>query len=305
MKSINILLSSYNGEKYIAKQIISVMQQQEVSVKLTIRDDGSTDNTVMIIERLSQKYINKIELIKGSNIGYRRSFLQLLKCASYSDYYAFCDQDDYWLPDKCKRGISKLEKEKDLIALYATGVTLTDENLNIIGKTDSWNMPLTVESYFTRQRLAGCTYIFNNGLRELAMQFADLDLPDAQMPDHDFVVGSCAFSCGKVYLDKVSNILHRRHSKSVTSGGVGIKKRVKTEYELVFKRPHVQSTMAKLLLRKYLLYMNSETQLFLKYVSVYNRNIISKIRLIFYPKMKTGMPICDMETKIKIILGYY
>lgn len=256
---VEILMSSYNGERYIEEQIESIMKQKDIDIHLSVRDDGSSDGTVAIIRSLSETYPGKISLYTGENIGYRKSFLKLLKVAADADYYGFSDQDDYWLEDKCLKGVETLKKLDTDIALYATGVILTDENLNITGKTDSWNMPLTVESYFTRQRLAGCTYLFTKKLLELSKQYSNLKLPNEQMPDHDFVVGSIAFACGKVCLDKEPHIYHRRHSGSVTSGGMGVVKRIQVEYGLVFKRPHVQSTMAKLLLTKCRDYMDENT----------------------------------------------
>jgi rhamnosyltransferase len=231
--------------------------------------------------------------------------LKLLTVAQNAEYYGFADQDDYWLIDKCFRGVEALRRIDNEIALYATGVTLTDESLHVTGKTDSWNMPLTVESYFTRQRLAGCTYLFTEKVLELARQYSSLKLPNEQMPDHDFVVGSIAFACGKVYLDKENRIYHRRHSGSVTSGGMGAMKRIQVEYGLVFKRPHVQSTMAKLLLSKCRDYMDNDTIRFLKTVARCNGSLKNRMALIRYPGMTTGMKTCDIETRIKIITGNY
>lgn len=305
MKKVNILLSSYNGEKYIAEQIDSVMNQLDVEILLTIRDDGSTDRTVSIAEGKAEEYPGRIKVICGNNVGYRRSFLALLKLAEHSDYYGFCDQDDYWLPEKCIKAIEKIESVQKLCVLYASGVILTDENLTVIGKTDSWNMPLTVESYFTRQRLAGCTYIFDNDLRNIALRFCEINYPNAQMPDHDFVLGSCAFSCGSVVLDRDTYIYHRRHGNSVTSGGLGVLNRIKVESDLVFKRQLVQSTMARELLDKCNENLSIETAAFLKTVVKYKDSFANMISLLNNNKMTTNMWYCDIETKIKIILRNY
>lgn len=305
MKKINILLSSYNGQKYIGEQIDSVMHQEGVEAILTIRDDGSTDDTRMLIEEKMQIYSQRINLITGNNLGYRKSFLELLKQAQPCDYYGFCDQDDYWEPEKCIRGIEKIEETKKECILYASGVILTDESLNRIGETDSWNMPLTLESYFTRQRLAGCTYIFDKKLKSIAEKFCDMDYPNEQMPDHDFVVGSCAFSCGSVILDKHSYILHRRHNKSITSGGLGILNRFKVEYGLVFERKLVQSTMARELLQRCKNEMNRNAEIFLPIVESYNDSVSNKLYLLRDKQMTTNMWYCDLETKLKILLGNY
>jgi glycosyltransferase involved in cell wall biosynthesis len=305
LTQIEILMSSYNGERYIEEQIDTILNQENVKTHISIRDDGSSDGTVSIIKKLMQEYPGRISLYIGDNLGYRKSFLKLLGVARGAKFYGFADQDDYWLKDKCFRGVEELKRIDDEIALYATGVTLTDENLNVTGKTDSWNMPLTVESYFTRQRLAGCTYLFTEKVLELAKQYSSLNLSNEQMPDHDFVVGSIAFACGKVYLDKENRIYHRRHSGSVTSGGMGVMKRIQVEYGLVFKRPRVQSTMAKLLLSKCRDYIDNETIRFLKTVARCNDSLKNRMALIHYPGMTTGMKSCDFETRVKIITGNY
>ena len=95
---ITVLMSTYNGEKYIREQIDSILQQS-MPADIMIRDDGSSDGTVDIIE----EYISKgtpVELIKGENVGVIASFFELIKAAPEEDYYAFSDQDDYWYPEK-------------------------------------------------------------------------------------------------------------------------------------------------------------------------------------------------------------
>ena len=94
--SVQILLSTYNGEKYVREQLDSLKNQDYPNIKVKIRDDGSTDSTVELIS----KYItdNKLdwELSKDENIGVVKSFFWLLFNASQKiDFYSFCDQDDY------------------------------------------------------------------------------------------------------------------------------------------------------------------------------------------------------------------
>ena len=74
MKKIHILLSTYNGEKYIKKQLESLFQQEYEEFKVIIRDDGSTDKTVEIIHGFQLKYPKKIELYQGENVGWKKSF---------------------------------------------------------------------------------------------------------------------------------------------------------------------------------------------------------------------------------------
>ena len=98
MKKIIILLSAYNGEKFISEQLESLLKMRipdKSEIKIVIRDDGSSDNTLKILESYEKKY-NNIYVIKGENIGWKRSFWELLKYEKNGDYYCYCDQDDIW-----------------------------------------------------------------------------------------------------------------------------------------------------------------------------------------------------------------
>ena len=100
MHTVQVLMSTYNGERYIRRQIDSIMAQTGVEVYLLIRDDGSEDSTVSIIQEYVEQYPDRIQIVIGKNIGWKKSFIQLLRMAGNFDYYAFADQDDYWFPDK-------------------------------------------------------------------------------------------------------------------------------------------------------------------------------------------------------------
>lgn len=302
---IEILMSTYNGEKYIKQQIDSIMQQKAVDVHISIRDDGSTDNSVECIKNMMELYPGKITLFEGENIGYRRSFLMLLKLGIDADYYGFADQDDYWKSDKLYRAIECLKSIKDDIKLYASSLEIVDTNMDSIGENNISRMPKTLESYFTRSRLAGCTFVFSKACKCLAQKFSDIEYPDEMMPDHDFVVGTCAFACGNVYLDDRKEICHIRHEGSVTSGGNGIKKRIQTEWKLIFRRKNVRSTMAKEMIVECSNELSENAKKFFDTVVDYQTSMRKRIKLLFNKKMTSGMIICDMEQKLKIILGTY
>ena len=85
-----VLLSTYNGEKYIREQIDSLIEQKGIQLDILIRDDGSRDKTVEIIEMIQSKYKNSIRLYKGKNIGIHNSFAQLIELAPDGyDFYLF------------------------------------------------------------------------------------------------------------------------------------------------------------------------------------------------------------------------
>ena len=106
---VSVLMSTYNGEKYLHEQINSILGQQGVEIHLLIRDDGSSDGTVEICKEYAKKY-NQITFYQGENLGVGKSFLDLLKHAPDADYYSFADQDDVWLEDKIIRAVTMIKK---------------------------------------------------------------------------------------------------------------------------------------------------------------------------------------------------
>jgi glycosyltransferase involved in cell wall biosynthesis len=95
---VDILLATYNGGEFLADQLASIERQTFSEWRLIVRDDGSTDNTVLILEEFRECYPDKVLLIEDleHNLGPGRNFERLL---GYSDapYFFFCDQDDVWM----------------------------------------------------------------------------------------------------------------------------------------------------------------------------------------------------------------
>ena len=101
---VDILLATYNGERFLDEQMHSLLSQSYTEWHLIIRDDGSTDNTLAIIQRYKKQYPNKITILEDNlaNLGACRNFGRILE-QSDADYAMFCDQDDVWLPKKIPR----------------------------------------------------------------------------------------------------------------------------------------------------------------------------------------------------------
>lgn len=108
-------MSAYNGSRYIVQQLDSIFAQKGVDVICFVRDDGSKDDTLQVLEKY-QKGLPKGKLIfvRGENVGWERSFLLALRDAPQSEYYAFADQDDIWFEDKLQSGIKVMESVCDV-----------------------------------------------------------------------------------------------------------------------------------------------------------------------------------------------
>ena len=95
MRSVIVLLSTYNGERYLRQQIDSLLNQKNVSLRILARDDGSNDATMSILKEYADKH-DIFSYYQGENCGPAKSFLDLISKAEKADYYALCDQDDIW-----------------------------------------------------------------------------------------------------------------------------------------------------------------------------------------------------------------
>lgn len=165
-KSVQVVMSTYNGEKYLKEQIDSILSQEGVDVRLYIRDDGSSDRTTDILASYQEHKNVKIE--KGNNLGFAKSFLTALDECDEADYYAFSDQDDVWEKDKLSTAIEILEEESQSTPLlYCSALQRVDENLNPLHVQSYHGLRINLPSMLTRGRLAGCTFVFNNTLRNL------------------------------------------------------------------------------------------------------------------------------------------
>lgn len=217
---IDILLATYNGEKYIAEQIDSIMNQTYKDWNLIIRDDGSTDNTTKIIEEYKRLYPSKITLLKNNdkNLGASMNFSKLVEYSN-ADYIMFCDQDDIWQSDKIKTTFNEMKRlensQNNKIPLMVfSDLTIVDENLNIIAKS-FWNSqkldPIISQSLYkilAQNVVTGCTIMIN---KKAAKQFFPIPTKYI-LHDHWVAINICKF--GKAsYIDR-SLIYYRQHSNN-------------------------------------------------------------------------------------------
>lgn len=308
IKKVLILLSSYNGEKFIKQQINSILNQQDVKTYILVRDDGSNDNTVQIIKNIQKQHPKRIEIIEGKNIGYKKSFTSLCSRAPRKfDYYAFSDQDDFWQPQKISNAIKCLEYDNsNSIKLYASTVNITDENLNFIYKKDISNFVNSLGSSLSRIRLAGCTYVFNVGALNLIRNFNYSHVPDKIMPSHDgLLMVLCQAVNGYVFIDQNSYILHRRRAESVTSGGNGLIKRIKIEKDMIFKHKNDKLYLVKYLKENYSNQMSKETLKLINLIEEYPSSFKKHINLLFNNDLNCGLKFANLETKIRIITNNF
>ncbi|MCC9017160.1 glycosyltransferase family 2 protein [Flavobacterium lipolyticum] len=215
---IAILLSTYNGEKYLREQLESLYLQTYKEFQLFVRDDGSTDSTINILQEYKSRYSN-ITLFtnEGTNMGACMSFMWLLKNVE-AEYYMFCDQDDIWFSSKVQISLDALESEskrsEDKAIIVHTDLIVTDSKLDITAYS-LWENDNTHPSRITRKYLklvnyvTGCTMIFNRKARDLSIDYTGNILM------HDFWISICVDSSkGAIVSLPVPTIYYRQHSNN-------------------------------------------------------------------------------------------
>lgn len=131
MKTVIIVISTYNGARQIERQLDSIFAQIGVDVRVLVRDDCSKDNTVEVVQKYAQRHPNnRIEIIKGENVGYAKSFWLGLSMCNDADYYAFADQDDVWKPNKLIKCIDAMQNENNVPQLAYCKMQRSDIKLN-------------------------------------------------------------------------------------------------------------------------------------------------------------------------------
>jgi len=210
---INILISTYNGSNFIEKQLESIFRQTIQDFKVYIRDDGSTDDTVEVIRNYIEKHAlqERIVLVIGDNIGFCKSFFELLKMSVDGEYWAFCDQDDVWYPDKLKLAVKWMEQqeEKQIPLLYHSGFELG--NADMSKKTPYSPKPFHYQFYnsITSNIFFGFSITINKALYDKLI----LANPD-MVKYHDWFAAMITAAFGKYHLSTQVEAIHRQHENN-------------------------------------------------------------------------------------------
>ncbi len=211
---VNVLLSTYNGQDFLAEQLDSLLVQEGVKIILHVRNDGSTDKTKDILESYKEKF-DQVKIEYGNNLGAKWSFMELLKNADTNcDYYSFCDQDDVWLPRKTIAGISaikKLENETpEAPTLYFSRIQYVDKNLVPTKKT-AYQANVSFCNSLIQCSATGCAIIINSVARKTIIN----KTPSFIMM-HDWWCYLVCSTLGCVIYDDNCYLYQRKHLNNLT-----------------------------------------------------------------------------------------
>ena len=299
MERIIVLLSSYNGQKYIREQINSILNQKNVEVELIVRDDGSTDGTLSILEDYKNKCIN-FSYYQGQNLGPAFSFLDLIKHAPDAAYYSLADQDDIWEEDKLFSGIQMLKKKKgEVPLLYHCNTRVVNKDLEFIrnGKKD-----IRVKSKYSslmENRATGCTMIFNVPAKEL---INSCDPTYVSM--HDTWIYLIISFFGVVIYDIRPHMSYRQHGNNVIGASVSKTTHIKNKIKRILdfnKMPRYK--LAQSFLAMYGNRLSVEEFSKVKKLVDYKKSLKGKMRLMVDQDFKSDSFARNVEYFLLTIFG--
>jgi glycosyltransferase involved in cell wall biosynthesis len=213
-----ILMSTYNGARFLEQQLESILTQLPEGGKVVIRDDGSSDDSASIVQNVADP---RIHLTRGANLGFARSFLELIGTAPIgADMYMLSDQDDVWLPGKIDRAWQFLEPASGGVGLYCSRAHLVDLNLQPMGLTPSRQAAKTLKTALLQNIATGCTVAMTPQLMQMCRAIRSPDL----IGFHDWWLYVVATAFGKVFFDEQPTMLYRQHGRNVIGMGSGLQR---------------------------------------------------------------------------------
>ncbi|MNW34163.1 putative glycosyl transferase [compost metagenome] len=306
---ILILLSTYNGDKYIKEQLNSLLHQQDVEAHILIRDDGSKDLTVSILKEYTELYPAKISYSIDSNLGAKKSFFALMLHAfeyiQNYDFFSFCDQDDVWKPNKLSDAVSLLQNEDQTKPLlYCSSTQMVDADLNILSVWPSIpRKTLSTNNAIVENVVVGCTSVINQAALKLLASNPPTNYDHIIM--HDWWTYLCISTFGKVIFDPEPKILYRQHGNNALGGQTDnwLNKWKKRFHRFFQGQNHyIISNQAREFDRCFHHLMDQKTQIELRrFLQVLDKPIWSRFMFTFHPLMYRQASMDQLILKILII----
>ena len=215
MDRIDILLATYNGEKYLRDQIDSILNQTYADFNLIISDDASTDDTVKILEEYKKKDSRITVYNQEENIGSTNNF-EFLLTKVQNDYYMLSDQDDIWEKEKIEKSVKKIkETNADLVF---SDLAVVDENLNIINESfcklkniySKIKKDVNYEALYLNNYVTGCTILSKK-------EYINKILPipkDVKYLIHDYWIAIVVSQNGKLEFIDEPLVKYRQHGNN-------------------------------------------------------------------------------------------
>lgn len=297
---VAVLMSTYNGEKYIREQIDSILSQEcDCEIALIVRDDGSTDGTKALLDLYQNR--NILKWYEGENVGPAKSFLDLLKKCKGYDFYAFADQDDIWKKGKIQKGVHTLSK-KTGPNLYFSNAELVDAEQKSLNAVVYKRPPaIDFETMSCAGGVLGCTVVFN---RELAEAIQNAESP-RNVIMHDFYVAEvCLALGGEITYDSETNILYRQHANNTIGVAHGMISAIKDRIHVIIQNKKIGiAEQAEEILKIYDQELPLNSRIWLTKIARYKKNFINRIALAVSNKTDYGCLNASVTIRSAILMG--
>lgn len=210
-----IILCTHNGARYLSMQLDSILRQDGCCLFIVASDDGSQDETRLILDKYKTEYDN-LSWSSGPCLGLVANFMRALRDGVKADYFAFSDQDDVWCDGRVTRALEFLKKvPQEVPALYVSRTAFVDEKGIYIGKSTLCSLPPSFRNALVQNIASGNTMVFNCAARDLLIALSDNGDPAW----HDWALYQVVTACGgRVLYDPEPTVLYRQHSTNAIGG---------------------------------------------------------------------------------------
>ena len=219
---VAILMGCYNGAKYITEQLDSINSQEHTNWRLYVSDDGSLDGTLVILKHYQDRWgADRLVILKGPRKGFCANFLSMACNQSIvADYFAFCDQDDVWLPGKLTAAINFLSEEDPAIPYVYGGRTIyVDASLKRLKYSADFVYPPSFRNAIVQNIAGGNTMVFNQAAKTLLTKVGVVDVISHDWWLYILVTGSG----GRLHFDSNSYIFYRQHPRALIGANTSLR----------------------------------------------------------------------------------
>lgn len=285
---VSIVMSTYNGEKYIEEQLDSIRNQTRKADEVIISDDCSSDSTYEKVQQYIEKYhLSGWSVSKNEkNCGWEKNFMKTIAKAS-GDYIFLADQDDIWKEEKLEKMTAFMEENPQILVLVsdyepfymdnAVDKARNIEKLNSNGKLEKYEF----DKKFLYIKRPGCVYCIRKTFAEKAAGYWYEKYP------HDALFWRLSNISGGLYIYREPLILFRRHTSNASSVAVTS---LEKKLEDIEYYNQVMKQLKTFIRREGIPFDRSQKKIFHK-VNNYckyrlrflkDRNLASGVRLLFY-----------------------
>lgn len=301
VKSLFIMLSTFNGEAYLEEQLNSIyLQKTDCRIHLLVRDDGSKDSTRSILEKWRNR-LNIQMLYDEQSLGAARSFWKLLQCVPDADYYAFVDQDDIWDSDKIETALKAMEMDSGPL-LWCSNCRIIDKTGKIVKQQMQEKEPImTIPSQLVCGSVQGCAMVFNMAAKDLVLR------KNPQIiPMHDIILMLYLLAGGKVIYENRPLFSYRIHEyNTVAKEGKTWIQKLKSTTRLWFGRENRNaiSALANQILLDDREELSYEVYRYLEELGACPHSILKRLRVIVNPLSITHHKRGLRSFRIRTLLG--